>query len=171
MKNFALIILLALGTLLQAENYDTFIGIEAGSTKVRLDQSDSERGGEYGLRIGFIRDTGRAYISGSMADLDHAKLYNIALNFDAITPRAYHFNDSFALRGFLGVHGGYTQIDPDNFSKDESGMGGGKAGVFLDLPANISIEIGYKVTWTSVKIGNESVQNYQKIYAAYNYTF
>ena len=171
MTRLVLTALLTLGTYLHAGDYDTFIGLEAGSTDLTFNQIDSQRGGELGLRFGFVRDTGRVFLSVNTAGLDHTDLNSVALNFDAITPRAYRFNDSFAVRGFIGVHGGIVQIKSDTFNDDEGGMGGAKAGVFLDFPANISLEIGYKVTFAAIDLGTQAVKNYQTLYAAYNYTF
>ena len=171
MTRLTLMALLTLSTFSHAGDFDTFIGVEGGSTDLTFNQIDSQRGGEFGLRIGFVRDTGRVFLSANSASLDRADLNSLALNFDAITPRAYHFNDSFGVRGFLGVHGGVVQLKPDVIKDDEGGMGGGKAGVFLDFPANISLEIGYKVTWANIDLGTQAVKNYQTIYAAYNYTF
>ncbi len=171
MKRITLTSLLLLSTLLEAVNFDTFIGVEAGSTELNLQHSDFERGESFGARIGFVKNTGRVFINANTTNLDTADLNTFAVNFDAITPSQYRFNDYFALRGFLGVHGGLAQLKLDNFNDDEGGMGGGQAGVFLDFPYDISLEIGYKATWAALDVGVQSVKNYQMIYAAYNYTF
>lgn len=170
MKRLMLSFLL-LGALLNAEDFDTFIGVEAGSTEIKFNQIDSQRGADYGLRFGFIKDTGRVFLSVNKASPDAIDLYSVALNFDAITPRPYRFNSVFAVRGFIGFHGGIVQIKPDSIDEDEGGMGGGKAGIFLDFPADISLEVGYKVTWAAIDLGTEPVKNYQTLYASYNYTF
>ncbi len=173
MKKAALIAMLTFTSCSFAGNYDTFIGIEAGSTNLTFNQIDSQRGGELGLRLGFVRDTGRVFLSAQTAGLDHARLNTASLNFDAITPRAYRFNDSFAIRGFLGVHGGMAQLKPELLKDkdDEGAVGGAQAGVFLDFPANISLEVGYRATWAAIDLDTEPVKNYQTLYAAYNYTF
>lgn len=171
MKKLIISILLLLSTYLHAGDFDSFIGVEAGSTYLTFDPIGSQRGGEYGLRLGFIKDTGRVFLSVNSADLDNADLNSLTLNFDAITPRAYRFNESFSIRGLVGAHGGIAQIKSDVFNDDEGVTGGAKAGIFLDFPANISIEVGYKFSWTSLEPGTESVKNYQTVYAAYNYTF
>ena len=173
MKKILLIALLTFGTLSYAEDFDSFIGIQAGATNVNIDTnpSESQRGTSYGLRLGFIKDTGRVYITAQTAGLDDSDLSSIALNFDAITPRAYRFNDSFSIRGFIGLHGGAVQIKPDNFDDDEGAMGGGQAGILLDFPAEITLEIGAKGTWAAIDFGPERVKNYQNIYAAFDYTF
>jgi len=171
MTRLALMALLTLNTCLYAGNYDTFIGVEAGNTDLSFNQIDSQRGGELGLRFGFVRDTGRLFLSVNTAGLDGADLNSVALNFDAITPRAYRFNDFFAVRGFIGLHGGIVQIKPDTLKDDEGGMGGAEAGIFLDFPANISLEVGYRVTFAAIDVGTQAVKNYQTLYAAYNYTF
>jgi len=166
-----ILITLFLTAFTQAQDFDTFIGIEAGSTRIQFDQSGSEAGGDYGLRFGFIKDTGRVYLSANRANMDTLSLNNYALNFDAITPRAYRFNDSFAVRGLLGFHLGFTQLKPDNVSDDEGAMAGAKLGVFLDFPADISLEVGLKSTWPALDLATESVKNYQNGYLAFNYTF
>jgi len=171
MKKILLLALLTLGTLTHAENFDSFIGLQAGSTGVNVEPNESQRGGSYGLRLGFIKDTGRVYISAETAGLDDADLHSIALNFDAITPRSYRFNDSFAIRGFVGLHGGAVQVKPDNLDDDEGAMGGGQAGIFLDFPADITLELGVKGTWASIDFGPENVKNYQNAYVAFDYTF
>jgi len=171
MRKIFIALLLATSTLLQAENFDTFIGIQAGSTNLQFEKEDSQSGGSFGLRLGFIKDTGRVYLTGETASLKDADLNSVALNFDAITPRAYKFNDSFSIRGFVGVHGGYAQIKPDDFVTDDGLMGGGQAGILLDFPANITIELGYKGTWPALKYGDETIRNYQNAYAAFDYTF
>lgn len=170
MKRFSLIALL-LASLLHAQDFDTFIGLEAGSTQLNDEQDYSERGGSYGLRLGFIKETGRMFLSSNTASLDNADLNSLALNFDAITPRPYRINSSFSLRGFVGVHGGFAQLKPDDFDDDEGAMGGGQAGILLDFPAEITLEIGYKITWAALDLGSERVKNYQNIYAAFDYTF
>lgn len=171
MKRLILLAALALTPLTYAEDFDTFVGIEAGSTSLNFDQMDTQRGGEYGLRLGFIKDTGRVYLSANQASIKESDIQSLSLNFDAITPRAYRFNSVFAIRGLVGLHGGFVQIKPDGMNDDEGAMGGGKAGIFLDFPADISIEVGYKVSWTSLELGTEPVKNCQTVYAAYNYTF
>lgn len=170
-KKIFIILLLAVNSLLQAEDFDSFIGLQAGRTNLQFEKSDSQSGGSYGLRLGFIRDTGRLYLTGERASIDDADLNSISVNFDAITPRAYRFNDSFSIRGFVGLHGGYVQIKPDNVSNDEGVMGGGQAGILLDFPANITLEVGYKGSWPALDVGNESVKNYQNAYIAFDYIF
>ena len=170
MKKIILLTLL-LTALTQAQNFDTFIGIEAGSSHLRLEQSDSQRGQDVGLRLGFVKDIGRVYLSVDSADIDTVSLNSYALNFDAITPRAYRFNDSFAVRGLVGFHLGFAQMKPDNFSDDEGAMGGAKMGIFLDFPADISLEVGIRSTWPALDLGTEAVKSYQNGYLAFNYTF
>ena len=171
MKKIFITLLLLASSLLQAEGFDSFIGVQAGSTNLQFQESNSQSGGSYGLRLGFIKDTGRVYLTGETASIDDADLNSVAVNFDAITPRAYKFNDSFAIRGFVGVHGGYVQLKPDGFADDDGVMGGGQAGILLDFPADITIEIGYKGSWPALDFGTESVTSYQNAYLAFDYTF
>lgn len=171
MRKIFITLLLVASSLLQAEDFDAFIGLQAGSTNLQFEETDSQSGGSYGLRLGFIKDTGRVYLTGESASIDDADLNSITVNFDAITPRAYKFNDSFSIRGFIGVHGGYVEIKPDNLAKDDGVVGGGQAGILLDFPANITIEIGYKGSWPAIDYGNESVKNYQNAYAAFDFVF
>ena len=171
MKKILIALLLAGSSFLHAGDFDTFIGAQVGSTSLQFDEAESQSGGSYGLRLGFIKDTGRVYLTGETASIDKADLNSVALNFDAITPRAYKFNDSFAIRGFVGVHGGYVQLKPDDFSKDDGVMGGGQAGVLLDFPASITIEIGLKGSWPALDYGDDTVTSYQNAYAAFDYTF
>ena len=166
-----LIALLTLSTLIQAEDFGSFIGVQAGSTNMNIDKVDSQSGGGLGLRLGFIKDTGRVYIVANTASLDDADLNTVAISFDAITPRAYRFNDSFSVRGFVGIHGGYAQLKPDNFGNDDGIMGGGVAGILLDFPANITLEIGYRGSWADLDFGPNSVKNYQNAYAAFDFQF
>jgi len=171
MKKILTALLIVASSLLQAGDFDTFIGVQAGSTSMQFQESDSQSGGSYGLRLGFIKDTGRVYLTGETASVDDSDLNSVALNFDAITPRAYKFNDSFAIRGFIGVHGGYVELKPDNVAKDDGVMGGGQAGILLDFPASITLEIGIKGSWPALDYGTETVDSYQNIYAAFDYTF
>lgn len=171
MKTLFLAAVLALATLVHAQDYDTFVGVEVGNTKLIFDQMDSQRGSEYGVRLGFIRDTGRVCLSANKTALKETDLNSLSVNFDAITPNSYRFNDSFSLRAFIGVHGGFVEAKADNFADDEGAIGGAEAGIFLDFPANISIEVGYRATWADIEFGTEPVKNYQTAYAAYNYTF
>lgn len=172
MKKFTLFTVL-LSTFLQAENFDTFIGAEIGNTKMRVEPNISESGTSFGGRIGFIRETGRVFISANSAGIDSADLNTVLVNFDAITPRAYRFNDSFAIRGFVGVHGGYAQLKPSQslVSDDEGIAGGGQAGILFDFPANITLEAGYKASWASLDYGTVPVKNYQNAYLAFDFIF
>jgi len=171
MKKLLFVALLSFSALVHAENFDSFIGLQAGSTNLQFYQNDSQSGGSYGVRLGFIKDTGRVYLSGETAGIDNADLNSVLLNFDAITPRAYRFNDSFAIRGFIGAHGGYVQIKPSGAVDDDGAVGGGQAGILLDFPASITIELGYKASWPALRAGNDDVKNYQNAYAAFDYTF
>jgi len=171
MKNILFIGLLTLSTLTLAKDFDTFIGVELGSTNLQFDQVDSQRATDYGFRLGFTKDTGRVYLSVNRASFDAITLTSTALNFDAITPRAYRFNDSFSLRGLLGLHAGFAQIDPDNLAKDEGAMGGAKAAMLLDFPADITLEVGISGTWPALYAGTVAVKNYQHAYLAFDYTF
>ncbi|PHR59416.1 MAG: hypothetical protein COA44_00280 [Arcobacter sp.] len=170
-KKILLSFLLTAGVLLQAEDFDSFIGLQVGSTNLQYEESNSQSGGSYGIRLGFIKDTGRVYLTGETASIDDADLNSITVNFDAITPRAYKFNDSFSIRGFVGVHGGYVEIKPDNLVKDDGAVGGGQAGILLDFPANITLEIGYKASWPAIDYANETVKNYQNAYLAFDFVF
>jgi len=171
MKNILFVALLTLSTLALAKDFDTFIGVEAGSTNLQFDQTDSQRGNDYGLRLGFIKDTGRVYLRINNASFDASSLTSTSLNFDAITPRAYRFNDSFSLRGLLGLHAGFVQISPDNLAKDDGAMGGVKAAMLLDFPANITLEVGIDSTWPALYAGAQAVKNYQHAYLAFDYAF
>lgn len=163
--------LLTLTVLTHAQDFGTFIGLQGGASNINIDKENSQSGGSYGLRVGFIKDTGRVYLSGSMGALDDADLNTVDLNFDAITPRAYKFNDSFSIRGFVGVHGGYAQLKPDDFGDDDGVMGGGVAGILLDFPSNITIEIGYKASWADLDYGDNNVKNFQNAYGAFDFKF
>ncbi len=172
MKKITLLTLL-LSTLVQAEDFDTFIGAQVGSTKIRVEPTLSESGTSYGARIGFIRETGRVYLSANTADLDTADLTTVLVNFDAITPTAYRFNDYFAVRGFVGVHGGYAQLKLSGslVADDEGVSGGGQAGILFDFPANITLEAGYKASWAAVDYGTQAIKNYQNAYLAFDFIF
>ena len=171
MKKILFMTLLTLSTLAQAKDFDTFIGLEVGSTNLQLDQIDSQRGNDYGLRLGFIKDTGRVYLSVNNASFDTSTLRSTALNFDAITPRAYRFNGSFSLRGLVGLHAGVVQISPDNLAKDNGAMGGAKAAILLDFPADITLELGINSSWPTLDAGTQAVKSYQHAYLAFDYIF
>ncbi|MDF1880554.1 hypothetical protein JHD50_04435 [Sulfurimonas sp. MAG313] len=171
MKKILFIALLTFTTLAQSQSFDSFVGVQAGSTNLQINNFSAQRGASYGLRLGFIKDTGRVYLSVENAGLDNADLLSVALNFDAITPRPYRFNDSFALRGFVGAQAGASFITPNTFKNDEGIMGGGQAGILFDFPAQITIELGYKGTWTAAKYANSGIKNYQNFYLAFDYTF
>ncbi len=171
MKTPLLFILLTLSTLLYAEDYDTFIGIEVGRTTLNIEDDISDNGINYGARIGFIRDTGRVFLSLNSATLDDTDIVSAAFNFDAITPRAYRFNEYFSVRAFVGLHGGFTKHSPDVLDDDEGVMGGGQAGLLLDFPADITLEVGYKATWADINYGPLLVENCQNIYLAFDFVF
>jgi len=171
MKRILLIAFLTLATFIHAKDFNTFIGAELGSTNLKFDQIDSQRGNTYGIRLGFVKDTGRIYLNLKHAVFDTSSLLSTALNFDAITPRAYRINESFSLRGLIGLHAGFAQINPDNLSKDDGAMGGAKAAILLDFPKNITFELGIDSTWPSLDVGAQSIKDYQDVYLAFDYTF
>ncbi len=171
MKKTVLTTLLLFSTLSHAQDYDTFVGLEVGRTNLNIENDISDNGINYGARLGFIRDTGRVYLTVNSATLEDTDIASAALNFDAITPRAYRFNSAFSVRAFVGLHGGFTQHSPDNLDEEEGLMGGGQAGLLLDFPADITLEIGYKATWADIQYGQLRVENVQNLYAAFDFVF
>ncbi len=171
MKHIFSITFLTFTSLLQAEHFDTFVGMQVGVANESYNDDSSDTGIDYGLRLGFIRDTGRVYLSANIANLDNAEFKSASLSFDAITPSKYRFNDAFALRAFIGFHGGYGELDPINFKKDEGLYGGGQTGILLDFPASITFELGVNASWSDIDYGPTKLNNFQTVYLAYDFIF
>lgn len=186
MKKIALLCLLIGGTLLSGSDYKEFVGIGYGQSRGTFEALNPTRElseDTYSLRAGFVDDNSRIYLNADYIDTDapsgwDEKWYTLELNTEGKTS-PYKLTEYLSTSFFAGAHLGLIEVNLDTsapyapYSGSETdAIYGLQTGVILELPSNFELEIGYKYSWSSLKL--ESLENLEKVeryYFAANYRF
>jgi opacity protein-like surface antigen len=175
-------LLLASG--LMAEDRKVFVGAEIGKFKGSYSNSTSEWSGDsksaFGIKAGVVGKQDRIYLSYiDVAKYEYVPLNRtedckaFLLNLEAMT-EPYKLTNSIAPQIFAGGHAGMVKVNATSgtaTATEEDWLYGAQAGILLNLTNNISIEAGYRYSWSSLAVSGVHLDSVNGYYGGLNFSF
>lgn len=184
MKLFLLGTALLTATLTFAEERKPFIGLELGKAEGSFSYAGVDYDGEnqttLGAKVGAVGKNDRIYLSYIDVDkveyssINYTEKYKaLLINLEAMTD-PYTIVKGVAPQLFVGVHGGMAKVNATLSTwsgSDEDLLYGVQAGALVNITDNVSIEAGYRYSWSELSLAGVSVDNVKSYYAGLNFSF
>jgi len=163
MKKIVLVMLLTMMTSLSAAGFDVMLGAHiGGASSEAADGSSGDFESNFGLKLGFVEENSRFYVSYDNIDGDgHAALLNV----EGKSSQYYGF-----IRGMIGAHAG--ALITDVVDTETNLMYGAQVGAIFDLFDSLSLDIVYRYSVTDSDGSlTDGPDNLQTVYGGLNLKF
>lgn len=168
------VILLLSSSAYAASGYQVLVGAEYGEAKNKSGDTSAEWEEHIGVRVGVENEESRIYGSYSYSETDLVAPYTyetqtLLLNLEAKTDKHYKF-----FRIFIGGHLGaiYSKYSNTVTDRDDTDfIYGAQAGILMELGKYLSLETGYKYSFTTAGESSINPDRVQTYYGAVNLKF
>jgi hypothetical protein len=143
-------------------NTNSLFGIEGGISTLNDEGAggsglgETSNFGSYGLKVGAESQNYRVFVSANYHDIEN---FSYAYTYGATLQYKFNFAEKFNF--FLGINGGYANMEINNVSISDPYFGG-DAGFNFHASKLIDLELGGRV----MKIDNDIVDNMVSGYAS-----
>ncbi|NOZ90829.1 MAG: porin family protein [Epsilonproteobacteria bacterium] len=151
---------------------ERFLGIEAGYGTVKytnkIGVTQSEKGVEFGFRIGAQNDEWRTTISAHNFNKNGEKYFRTMLQFDKFLWTNLYKTDNIIFKPYIGAHIGWLKYMGDNSSSDDQGMiYGGQVGLAWNVLREVDFDFGYRYSISDIN----KVDDIGSVVFAVNYLY
>jgi opacity protein-like surface antigen len=161
MFNRLLLTIIALSsTLLSGDSFSSerFLGIEVGYGTVEsrnlIDVSQSDKGVEFGFRIGAQNEEWRTTISGHQFNKNSQKYFRTMLQLDRFIWSSLYESDRIIFKPYLGGHVGWLKYTDGNID-DQGFVYGTQAGLAWNVIKEVDFDFGYRYSFSDVNKVND----------------
>lgn len=172
MKKIVVIAFLAsLSCVYAGSKSQIMVGAELGKIKGEKSGNKTDWFGHASVRAGVETEETRIYVSADNRNgedsLEDRGTMILALNLEAKTKKYYKFFRAFAGGNIGAINSKNKSIDKE----DTDAIGGFQAGALMEVTENITLEAGYKYSWTTADTDSLNPDSTQKYYGALNLKF
>ena len=161
MFNRLLLTIIALSsTLLSADSFSSerFLGIEVGYGTVEsrnlIDVPQSDKGVEFGFRLGAQNEEWRTTISGHQFEKNSQKYFRTMLQLDRFIWSSLYESDRIIFKPYLGGHVGWLKYTDGNID-DNGFIYGGQAGLAWNVIKEVDFDFGYRYSFSDLNKVND----------------
>jgi hypothetical protein len=161
-------------TLFSQEEFSSerFLGIEAGYGTVKsrnvIGVPRSEKGIEFGFRVGAQNDEWRTTISGHHFNKNGQKYIRTMLQFDRFIWTSLYKTDNIVFKPYLGGHIGWLKyVSTDDYRDDSGLIYGGQLGLAWNVLKEVDFDFGYRYSISSI----DKVDDIGSVVFAVNYLY
>jgi opacity protein-like surface antigen len=134
---------------------ERFLGIEAGYGTIQsrnvIGVPQSEKGVEFGFRLGAQNDEWRTTISAHNFNKNGQKYFRAMLQFDRFVWASLYKTDSIIFKPYIGGHIGWLKYISNQDYNDDSGMiYGGEVGLAWNVLREVDFDLGYRYSISNI---------------------
>lgn len=173
MFNRLLLTIIALSsTLLSDDSFSSerFLGIEVGYGTIEsrniIGVPKSDKGVEFGFRLGAQNEEWRTTISGHQFNKNSQEYFRTMLALDRFMWSSLYKTDRIIFKPYLGGHVGWLKYT-DGHIDDQGFIYGGQAGLAWNVIKEVDFDLGYRYSFSDV----EKVNDIGSVVFAVNYLY
>ncbi len=150
---------------------EQFLGIEAGYGTVQsrnvIGIQESDKGVEFGFRIGAQNQEWRTTISAHAFSKNSQEYFRTLLMFDKFVWSSHYKKDDVVFKPYLGGHVGWLKYSSKSGIEDSGFLYGGQAGIAWNVMREVDFDLGYRYSFSDV----HSVDDIGSVVFAVNYLY
>ncbi|HHB93734.1 MAG TPA: hypothetical protein ENK88_01120 [Campylobacterales bacterium] len=151
---------------------ERFLGIEAGYGTVQsrnvIGVPQSEKGVEFGFRLGAQNDEWRTTLSAHNFNKNGQKYFRGMLSFDRFVWASFYKTDSITFKPYIGGHIGWMKYVNSNVPTEDTGyLYGGEVGLAWNVLKEVDFDLGYRYSISNL----DKVDDIGSVVFAVNYLY